>query len=424
MSSFTVGGRAPLSGRLRVPGDKSMSHRALLLGALAHGTSQVRGLSAGLDVGRTRAAVDALGAAVRDVGPEIVEIEGGALHEPDAVLDAGTSMPSMRLLAGLVAGQPFLTVLTGDESTTRRPVDRVAEPLRLMGASVVARAGGTLPPLVVRGGSLSGIDYTPPVASAQVKGAVLLAGLAAEGDTVVRERVATRAHTEEMLAVCGADVRVESSGSERTVRVRRSVLRPFEMTIPGDPSQAAFWLVAATIVPGSAITVEDVYLGPARLGFVDVLRRMGAKIETDEGKRTITAAYAPLRGTEVTADELPGLVDEVPVLSVAAAVAEGSTRFCGAGELRHKETDRIDAMCTELARVGARVEGFGDGLVVHGGRLTPGRASSHGDHRVAMALAIAGLAAEGETTIDRWECVATSYPGFEADLATSTGDAP
>ena len=259
------------------------------------------------------------------------------------------------------------------------------------------------------------------MASAQVKSATLLAGLAADGETVVREPLTTRAHTEEMLAAFGADVSVEEQGAGRIVRVRRSLPAPFELTVPGDPSQAAFWVVAASVVPGSEVVVDDVYLGPARLGFVEVLRRMGADIEVDAESGTVRAAYAALEGTEVTADELPGLVDEVPVLAVAAALAGGTTRFSGLGELRHKETDRVGAMAKELSEVGVRIEEAGDDLVVQGGTLTPGRASSHGDHRVAMALAVAGLVAAGETTIDGWGCVATSYPSFERDLELLTG---
>lgn len=415
MTTFRVEGGHPLRGRLRVPGDKSISHRALLLGALAEGTSVVRGLSAGDDVGRTAAAVQALGA-----GVEGDKVTGGRsrLHAPDRPLDAGNSGTTMRLLAGLCAPFPWRTVLVGDESVSRRPMDRVAQPLRRMGAVVDGADGGRLPPLVVEGGRLRGIDYELPVASAQVKGAVLLAGLGAEGETVVREPVRTRAHTEEMLAACGADVEVKGDGL--VVRVRASDLTPFELEVPGDPSQAAFWVVAGCVVPGSDVVVEGVYVGPARSGFLDVLRRMGADVEVvarDSTTADLRARSSALRGTKVAAEEVPGLVDEVPALAVAAAVADGTTTFSGAGELRLKETDRIAALATELARLGARVEAFPDGLAVTGGaRLRGGPVSSHGDHRMAMALAVAGLAAESTTTVEGWEAVATSYPSFEADL--------
>ncbi|HEX2064708.1 MAG TPA: 3-phosphoshikimate 1-carboxyvinyltransferase [Acidimicrobiales bacterium] len=415
MTTFRVEGGHPLRGRLRVPGDKSISHRALLLGALAEGTSVVRGLSAGDDVGRTAAAVRALGAAV-----ESEKVTGGRsrLRGPDGPLDVGNSGTTMRLLAGLCAPFPWRTVLVGDESVSRRPMDRVSEPLRAMGAVVEGADGGRLPPLVVEGGRLRGIDYELPVASAQVKGAVLLAGLGAEGETVVRERVRTRAHTEEMLAACGADVEVGPEGL--VVRVRASDLEPFELEVPGDPSQAAFWVVAGCVTPGSDVVVEGVYVGPARSGFLDVLRRMGADVEVVRRQATtadLRARPSALHGTEVGAEEIPGLVDEVPALAVAAAVAEGTTTFSGAGELRVKETDRIAALATELAALGAGVEAFPDGLAVTGGAgLRGGAVSAHGDHRMAMALAVAGLAAQGTTTVEGWEAVATSYPGFEADL--------
>jgi 3-phosphoshikimate 1-carboxyvinyltransferase len=415
MSTFRVEGGRPLRGRVRVPGDKSISHRALLLAALAEGTSVVRGLSGGDDVGRTAAAVQALGAAV-----EGDKVTGGRsrLHAPEGPVDVGNSGTTMRLLAGLCAPFPWRTVLVGDDSVSRRPMDRVAEPLRRMGAVVEGADGGRLPPLVVEGGPLHGIDYDLPVASAQVKGAVLLAGLGAEGETVVRERVRTRAHTEEMLAACGADVEVADGGL--VVRVRASELEPFELEVPGDPSQAAFWVVAACVVPGSYVVVDGVYVGPGRSGFVDVLRRMGADVEvvrTDATTAEIRARHSALRGTEVAAEEIPGLVDEVPALAVAAAVAEGTTTFSGAGELRVKETDRIAALATELAGLGAAVEALPDGLAIAGeARLRGGPVSAHGDHRMAMALAVAGLVAEGMTTVEGWEAVATSYPTFDADL--------
>ncbi|MDQ2825991.1 MAG: 3-phosphoshikimate 1-carboxyvinyltransferase, partial [Actinomycetota bacterium] len=298
MTTFTVTGGQPLRGRVTVPGDKSISHRALVLAALAEGTSVVRGLSDGDDVVRTRAAVEAMG-----VTFEGEKVTGGRsrLHEPGDVVDLGNSGTGIRLLAGLCAGFPWLTVLTGDGSIRRRPMSRVAEPLRCMGARVDGRDDGRLPPLTVRGGSLRGIDYDLPVPSAQVKSAVLLAGLSAEGDTVVRQPVVTRAHTEEMLMACGADVEVSDDGL--VVRLRPSPLQPFELDVPGDPSQAAFWIVAACIVPGSDVTVDDVYIGPARNGFLDVLARMGADVER-VGERSIRARYSPgLHGTDVNGDE-------------------------------------------------------------------------------------------------------------------------
>ena len=402
MTAFDVDGGRPLRARLRVPGDKSISHRAYLLAALAEGTSTIRGASDGDDVARTRAAVVALGASV-----DGSRVTGGTdrLHAADGVIDVGNSGTSIRLLSGYTARFPWRTVLRGDASLDRRPMERVAAPLRLMGA----RIDDTYPPLTIDGGSLHGIDYTLPMASAQVKGAVLLAGLGAEGETVVRERVATRAHTEEMLAACGADIDVD----DLVVRLRPSKLEPFDIDVPGDPSQAAFWIVGALITPGSEVTVDNVYLGPARAGFLDVLRRMGAAIDVDES--TVIARTSALHGTEVDADEIPSL-DEVPILAVAAAAASGTTTFRDVGELRVKESDRLATVISELGGLGVHAEESGDSLVVQGGGLRSGAVQSHGDHRIAMAMAIAGLSVEGRTRIEGWDAVATSYPSFEEDL--------
>ncbi len=420
------GGMGPVTGRLRVPGDKSISHRAVLLAALAEGRSELRRLSSGLDVGRTLAAIAACGALVdgstRESGTPTVTVTGGRslLREPAAVIDVGNSGTAIRLLAGWSAAFPWLTVLQGDASIAERPMGRVATPLRAMGARIDGRDDGRLPPLIVRGGGLSGIDYRLPVASAQVKAAILLAGLAADGATTVREDVPTRAHTEEMLAACGADLDVGTGW----VTVRRSELSPFNLTIPADPSQAAFWVVAACLVPDSELVVEDVYVGQARAGFVEVLRRMGADISyehLDERRQTadLRVRYGPLAATTVGGSEVPGLIDEIPVLAVAAARAEGVTTFADAAELRVKESDRVASVVAALRAVGVSAEPRSDGLAVEGNGGAPlagGEIDSQGDHRVAMALAIAGLDASGPTVVAGWESVATSYPGFEEDL--------
>ena len=407
----------PLRGELRVPGDKSISHRALLLGALADGVSRISGLSDGADVAATAAAVRALGAGVESSG-DAVSVRGGGLREPRGAIDVGNSGTSIRLLAGIAAGCPFTTTLGGDASVNRRPMDRVAEPLRLMGAEVDGADGGRRAPLRIIGGRLRGIDWQPPVASAQVKGAVLLAGLFADGETVVREPVATRAHTEEMLAAFGADVRVAGD----TVAVRASRPSPFDFAVPGDPSAAAFWLVGAALLPGSAVTVHDVYQGQARGGYLRVLQRMGADVTvtpTGDQRVRVACRSGPLRGVTVAASEIPGLIDEIPVLAVAAAAADGPSRFEGAGELRHKESDRLRSVLAALAALGAPAEVDGDALVVHGGaRLRAGRVDAAGDHRIAMASCIGALAAAGgEAVISGWRSVATSYPGFLDDLA-------
>ncbi len=417
--TFTVeGGTGPLRGRLRVPGDKSISHRALLLAALAEGRSRIAGLSRGDDVVSMATAVQAMGA---EVEGDVVTGGRSRLHEPDHVVDVGNSGTAIRLLSGACAGLPWLTVLHGDASIARRPMARVAEPLRRMGASIDGRDGGQLPPLVVRGGDLHGIDLDLVTPSAQVKGAVLLAGLAAEGETVVRERVPTRAHSEEMLLACGAKLEVSADGL--TTRLLPSVLDPFELDVPGDPSQAAFWIVAACLVPGSEVSVEHVYVGRARAGFVDVLRRMGADLDVEAvGPTTanLTARYSPgLLGTTIGGDEVPGLIDEVPVLAVAAALAQGPTEVRDAAELRVKESDRVATTVALLSALGVGAESRSDGLAITGGaRPEAGVVEAGGDHRIAMAAAVAALVAPGTTRITGWDSVRTSYPGFEADLAT------
>jgi len=435
----------PLRGELRVPGDKSISHRALLLAALADGVSSISGLSDGADVAATAAAVRALGASVEASGGSVlapgagatvaggevaaraeaaestaapVVVAGGTLRQPTGPIHVGNSGTTIRLLAGIAAGCPFTTILGGDASVNRRPMDRVTEPLRLMGADVDGTDGGRRAPLRITGGALHGISWQPPVASAQVKGAVLLAGLFAEGETAVSEPVPTRAHTEEMLAAFGADVR--TAGGEVVVRASRPA--PFDFKVPGDPSAAAFWLVGAALLPGSEVTVHDVYHGQGRDGFVRVLERMGADLSVvpaGQQRARLTCRHGPLRGVTVAASEVPDLIDEIPILAVAAATADGPSRFEGAGELRHKESDRLHSVLGGLAALGASAEVDGDALVVHGGaRLRGGRLDTAGDHRIAMAFCVGALAAAGEeTVISGWRSVATSYPGFAEDLA-------
>ena len=424
-ATMSVFGGESLSGTLAVPGDKSVSHRALLLAALAEGTSTITGLGPGDDVARTRQAIIALGAGVEDDGPTVV-VQGGRsrLHAPAHHLDLGNSGTGMRLLAGLVATLDGTTTLGGDTSLQGRPMDRVAGPLTRMGARVTGQGERCLPPITVAGGPLSGIEYTPPVASAQVKSAILLAGLHADGETVVSEPVATRAYTEEMLAAAGADIDIRSVGVGRVIRLRRSALQCGAYTVPGDPSQASFWLVGSVIIPGSLVTVTGVDLSAERLGFVGVLRRMGATIEVEEagnGTGSLTGYTTLLHGTVVEAAEIPSL-DEVPVLAVAAAAATGTTRFRDVGELRVKESDRLAGTAELVRAFGASADVEGDDLVVEGrgGLLTPAQIDARGDHRMAMAAAVAAAACPSPadlTSIAGWESVATSYPGFSDDLS-------
>jgi 3-phosphoshikimate 1-carboxyvinyltransferase len=422
--ALVVDGGTTCRGTLRTPGEKSISHRAVLFGALAEGTSVIHGLSDGADVAASLAAVEAMGAGVERHDDGSVVVHGGRarLHRPDGPLDCGNSGTSMRLLAGLVAGFDWETELVGDASLSSRPMDRVAEPLRLMGASVTGQGLRCLPPLLVRGGWLHGIDWTSKVMSAQVKSAIILAGLSAEGTTVVREAVTTRTHTEEMLFEAGADLTVEPWGEGRIVRVRASSLRPVERVVPGDPSASAFFAVAGCVVPGSAVDVAGVYSGPARLGYVSVLQRMGASITVvpgDPGTATIRSLASPLTATEVRASEIPSL-DEIPVLAVAAAVAEGTTVFSDVGELRVKEVDRLLAVAGMVEAFGAHATIDGDALSITGigGPLRGARFDSQGDHRMAMAAAVAALAVRpGERSlITGFNAVETSYPTFAEDI--------
>jgi len=401
---------------LRVPGDKSISHRAAMLGAIARGTTHIAGFLRAEDCLATLRCLRALGASVDERGNDL-EIEGTPFREPEEILDVGNSGTTIRLLAGLLAAHPFHSVLTGDASIRRRPVDRVAEPLRRMGARISGRQGGRLAPLAIDGGGLRGISYATPVASAQVKSAVLLAGLFAEGETVVREPSQSRDHTERMLTAFGAQVVRDGL----TTRLRGpQTLRGAGVRVPGDLSSAAFFLVAAALIPSSELAVADVGLNPTRTGALEVLKMMGADLEVRDVREqdgepvgTVLVRGSRLRGATIGGDLIPRTIDELPVLAVAACFAEGETVIRDAAELRVKESDRIAALARELGRLGARVEAQPDGLAIVGvPRLRAARVHSGGDHRVAMALAVAGLRADGPVTIDDPACIETSFPGF------------
>jgi 3-phosphoshikimate 1-carboxyvinyltransferase len=407
----------PLHGRVRVPGDKSISHRSLVFAGLAEGTSTVTGLSGGDDVIRTSAALRALGVVF-----EGERISGGrsALREATAVIDLGNSGTGMRLFTGIASSLGFYSVLAGDASLHTRPMGRVTGPLRQMGARIDGRADAAFAPLSIRGGGLSGIDYTPPVASAQVKAAILLAGLAADGETTIHEAIPTRRHTEEFLERCGADVSITEWADGYAVTVRRSVLAPFTLDVPGDPSQAAFFCVAATIIPGSDLVIENVYVGPGRAGFLEVLAEMGADItiaETGPATADLHVRAASLKATEISGARVADTIDEIPILCVAAALAEGTTRVADAAELRVKESDRIETVAAALRALGSEVVTFPDGLEVTGGYvLGDARIDAVMDHRVAMAASIAALAGTGDVEITGFEAVESSWPSFRSDL--------
>ncbi|MDQ4142966.1 MAG: 3-phosphoshikimate 1-carboxyvinyltransferase [Actinomycetota bacterium] len=412
---------APFVGRVTVPGDKSISHRALILSALARGTSTVRHVNTGHDVLATARTLSQLGAACSvDEDNARVEIESpGApeLSEPDDILWAGNSGTTLRSLMGVCAGIEGLSVLSGDDSLRTRPMLRVVSPLRQMGATIDGRDYGALAPIAVRGGDLQGIDFDMPVPSAQVKTAVLLAGLVASGRTSVVEPVPSRDHTERMLAAVGVPVRRE--GLE--VSVEGGILpRARDWMVPGDVSSAAFLIAGALLLDGSDLDLEGVGLNPTRTGILDALGRMGAQIEVSEQHEdggepvgSLKVKASRLHATSISGDEIPRLIDELPVLAVVATQAEGVTEIRGASELRMKESDRIEVVVNSLRTLGADVESLPDGMVVRGpADLVGAEVDAHNDHRVALALAVAGFVAGGNVRIRGWSSVGTSFPEF------------
>lgn len=404
-------------GRFLLPGDKSICHRLGLLGALADGETRIGNFSSAADCASTLSCLSLLGVTVEHAGSTVVVRGRGvsALTPSAGVLPAGNSGSTLRMLAGILAGRPFRSTVAGDESLNRRPVERVARPLRALGARVDTTEGR--PPLTIQGGGLRGVEWTLEVASAQVKTAVLLAGLQAEGTTTVHEPESTRDHTERLLPAFGVELRT-APGSV-AVSTREAPLRPLRWDAPGDVSSAAFLVVAALIRPDSSVRIDGVLLNPRRTAFLDVLRSMGADVEwkaeaqDPEPVGWIEARTSRLRGVDVPAELVPSLIDEVPALAVAAAAAEGTTRISGAAELRVKESDRIAALVEGLARMGITVAERPDGMEIEGGRPWRGAAvRSFGDHRIAMALAVAALGATGDTELEDAECAAVSFPEF------------
>lgn len=440
---WIVGPGRPLTGRLRVPGDKSVSHRAIMLASLAEGVSRIDGFLEGEDTRATAAVFQRLGVRIEAPSPQSRIVHGVGLHglrASEDALDCGNAGTGMRLLAGVLAGQAFDSTLVGDASLSKRPMRRVIDPLSKMGATIDSEDGG-LPPLRIRGGrALHGIDYTLPVASAQVKSALLLAGLYAEGDTVVYEPHPTRDYTERMLTAFGWPIEFEPG----VARVRGGAgnahaLRATDVHVPADFSSAAFFLVAASVIPGSDLTLEAVGMNPRRTGLLHALRMMGADIEEanatkagGEAVADLRVRAAPLRGIEVPTEIVPDMIDEFPALFVAVACAEGETRISGAAELRVKESDRLAAMSAALRALGVRVDEVEDGATIHGrgpgdtgpafavDPATPVVIDSLGDHRIAMASAIAGQLCDADFAIGDIANVATSFPGFD-DLARSAG---
>ncbi len=426
-TTFRVQAGGSLRGQLRVPGDKSISHRSIMLGSLAEGVTRISGFLEGEDSLATLAAFHAMG--VRIEGPDngTVAVHGVGLHglqAPRQPLELGNSGTSMRLMSGLLAGQPFDSVLTGDASLSGRPMRRVVDPLRSMGARIETTEQGTAPLRIAGGCRLQGIDYAMPVASAQVKSCLLLAGLYAQGSTCVTEPAPTRDHTERMLA--GMGYPVQRNGARACI-TGGGTLHAIDIEIPADISSAAFFLVGASIAPGSDLLLQHVGMNPTRTGVIDILRAMGADIEVldprDSGGEPVAdlrVRHAALHGIDIPAELVPLAIDEFPAIFVAAACAEGRTVLTGAEELRVKESDRIQVMADGLIGLGGKAQPTADGMIIEGGPLAGGTVQSHGDHRIAMSFAMAALRAGTEITIRDCANVTTSFPGF-VQLASAAG---
>ncbi|HEX9021485.1 MAG TPA: 3-phosphoshikimate 1-carboxyvinyltransferase [Nitrospirota bacterium] len=424
MTDLIVKPSRGLKGEISLPGDKSISHRSVIFSAIAEGDTVIKGFLNGEDTLNTARAMQAMGVGIEGLGTGDLIVHGKGLDglaEPSDVLDLGNSGTGMRLLAGLLAGQDFYSVLTGDRFLRKRPMARIVEPLRTMGAQIDGRLNGKLAPLAIRGGGrgLKPIDYASPVASAQVKSALLLAGLYAGGDTTVNEPSKSRDHTERMLRFFGLEIKEQ--GTRVTLRGRQ-VLRPKgALEIPSDLSSAAFFLVAACIVPGSDLTIRNVGVNPTRTGVIDVLLSMGADItlenrreQAGEPVADIRTRHRKLRAVQIAGEAIPRAIDEIPALAVAASFADGTTVIKDAAELRVKESDRIAAMATELKKMGAELVELPDGMEIAGRDALIGAVcESHGDHRIAMSIAVAGLAARGETVVRDTGWIDTSFPGFE-----------
>lgn len=416
-----------ISGGIKVPADKSLAHRALILGALRTGETLIRGAIAGHDVNSTMSCLRGLGVAIEQTGPDGIAVKGSGWRVPaDAKLYAGNSGTTMRLLCGALAGRPGTFELSGDESLSRRPMRRVADPLRQMGATVDLIRDAN-PPITVKGGPLRAITYAPEVASAQVKSAILLAGLQAEGVTTVHESHPTRDHTERFLSWLGAKVQI----GDGTVSVSGTPdffdRYGFEFTVPGDLSSAAFVLVAAVLCPDSEVEVRNLGLNPGRTGIIDVLAQMGAGLQVDveldspEPVGRVTARSSALKGVQISGPMIPRTIDELPLVALAATQAEGTTVIRGAAELRAKESDRIAVLARNLTKMGAAVEELADGLVIEGPtRLSGGTVDASGDHRMAMTFAVAGLISKEPVTVRGWDAAAVSYPDFDEVLARLT----
>jgi len=413
-----------LKGDISVPGDKSISHRSLILGSIAQGETRIYNFLNSLDCLSTLECMRTLGVEIKRGSNNSIKIKGKGLYgleEPKDILDVGNSGTAVRLLAGLISGQKFYSVLNGDDSIRKRPMKRVVEPLRLMGANIWGREDGELTPLSIKGSRLNPLCYTLPVASAQVKSALLLAGLYIKGETVIKEPLPTRDHTERMLKIMQADIKI--SPLEIKIRGGRE-LKGTDIFVPGDISSAAYFIIAASMLKGSQVIIKQVGFNPTRIGIIEILNKMGAKIDilnyqikSNEPRADLKIEYSELKGVEIGKENIPFLIDELPLIAVLATQAQGETVVSGAKELRVKETDRIKAIVNELRKMGANIKEKEDGFIVKGpSKLHSAVCNSYNDHRIAMSLAVAALLAEGKTIIKNSECIDISFPGFEKTL--------
>ena len=416
-----------LAGVVQIPGDKSISHRTAILGSLAAGITTIDNYSPGKDCASTLNCLRGIGVRITRGPNAIVNVRGvgeAGFTEPKNVLNAGNSGTTIRLLSGLLAAQPFFSVITGDSSLRSRPMKRLIEPLRKMGADIDGRQQGSFAPMVIKGKRLHGMSYALPIPSAQIKSAILLAGLFADGKTTILQNQISRDHTERLLKLIGADI--EMAGNNLTLTPVSKPLTLGKVRVPGDISSAAYWLIAGAIHPNAKIKIINCGINPTRTGIIDVLLAMGAKLkienkrlEYNEPVADLVVESSQLTATELKGDIIPKLIDEIPILAVAACFAKGTTIIKDAGELRVKESDRISTTVKELSRLGAIIEELPDGMKITGGnKLTGAEVKSYSDHRLAMSLAIAGLVAEGKTTIEKPQSVDISYPGFWEQLET------
>jgi 3-phosphoshikimate 1-carboxyvinyltransferase len=413
-----------LKGNISVPGDKSISHRSLILGSIAQGETRIYNFLNSLDCLQTFECMQSLGAEIELGEDNFIKIKGKGLYglqEPKDMLEVGNSGTTIRLLAGLLSGQNFYSVLNGDHSIRKRPMKRVVQPLRLMGADIWGREDGQLAPLSIKGSLLNPLQYTLPVASAQVKSALLLAGLYAAGETIIKEPLPTRDHTERMLSIMQADIMISH---QEIIIIGGKYLKGTDLFIPGDISSAAYFIAAASILKDSQIVISQVGVNPTRTGIIKILKRMGAKInilnyqiKSNEPQADLEIEYSELKGISIMPEEVPFLIDELPLIALVATQAQGKTIVSGAKELRVKETDRLKAIVSELKKMGANIKEKEDGFIVVGPSKLQGAAcESYHDHRIAMSLAIAALLAEGKTVIKNSECIDISFPGFENTL--------